>query len=105
MMSQLRNAAIAKEGRECVIVVVNKSWECDPIMGVLLSPVAAPLGSIGWPAKLDHPRRPADPPFCTVAPINQTGLIFDDLLNIVVTGMIAIIGVNVKRWPRKKAHF
>src|SRR5688500_10440701 len=46
-------------GRKRVLVVVNKWWECDPLMAVLLHNQARPaaeLGERGWPRELHHPR-------------------------------------------------
>src|SRR4051812_8115699 len=52
-----------------VLIVVNKWWECDPVMNVLLNPNARP-GELGWPLSLGHPRNrpnqkslPLDNPF------------------------------------------
>lgn len=45
-----------------VVVIVNKWWECDPVMNVLLHNKARPK-SLLWPTALNHPRaRPADLP-------------------------------------------
>lgn len=43
--------------RERVLVIVNKWWECDPILGVLLNDNARPP-DLGWPEELKfpHPR-------------------------------------------------
>ena len=38
-----------------VVVVVNKWWECDPVMNVLLHANAIPR-ELKWPATLNHPR-------------------------------------------------
>lgn len=42
-----------------VLIVVNKWWECDPVMSVLLNEKARPKGTLGWPlqGKLRHPRQ------------------------------------------------
>lgn len=40
-----------------VVVVANKSWECDPILNVLLSPYVRLGSDLGWPRFLNHPRR------------------------------------------------
>jgi hypothetical protein len=46
--------------RKRVVVVVNKWWECEPLMNVLLHAKARPTG-LGWPDVLNHPRpRPGD---------------------------------------------
>ena len=46
--------------RRRVVVVVNKWWECEPVMDVLLHAKSRPAG-LGWPDQLNHPRaRPAD---------------------------------------------
>jgi len=46
--------------RKRVIVVVNKWWECEPLMNALLHAKVRPAG-VGWPDVLNHPRpRPAD---------------------------------------------
>jgi hypothetical protein len=42
-----------------VLVVVNKWWECDPIVNVLLHDNARPP-ALGWPDPLNHPRRRPD---------------------------------------------
>lgn len=39
-----------------VLIIINKWWECDPIMGVLLHDNARPKDILGWPARLNHPR-------------------------------------------------
>jgi hypothetical protein len=45
-----------------VVVVVNKWWECDPVMNVLLHAKARP-GNLAWPTVLNHPHpRPTDLP-------------------------------------------
>lgn len=45
-----------------VLVIVNKWWECDPVMGVLLHDNARPKDILKWPQTLNHPRpRPATP--------------------------------------------
>jgi hypothetical protein len=49
--------------RKRVMIVVNKWWECDPVMNVLLHAKARPP-ELGWPDSLHHPRpRPADRAF------------------------------------------
>jgi hypothetical protein len=48
-----------------VLIVVNKWWECDPVVNVLLHEKSRPKGMLGWPlsSKLRHPRpRPAQEP-------------------------------------------
>ena len=48
-----------------VLVIVNKWWECDPVINALLHEKARPKGALGWPlpSKLRHPRpRPAQEP-------------------------------------------
>jgi hypothetical protein len=32
-----------------VLLVVNKWWECDPVMNVLLHDNARPANILGWP--------------------------------------------------------
>jgi hypothetical protein len=39
-----------------VIAVVNKWWECDPVLNVLLHDNARPAATLGWPNPLNHPR-------------------------------------------------
>jgi calcineurin-like phosphoesterase family protein len=39
-----------------IVVVVNKWWECDPLLSVLLNDLARPV-VLGWPVELNHPRR------------------------------------------------
>src|SRR5262249_29716552 len=39
-----------------IVVVVNKWWECDPLLSVLLNDLARPV-LLGWPVELNHPRR------------------------------------------------
>ena len=43
-----------------VIVVVNKWWECDPLVNVLLNDNARPASELGWPNPLNHPRQRPD---------------------------------------------
>ncbi len=43
-----------------VLVVANKWWECDPLMGVLLHDNARPAQALGWPKQLNHPRQRPD---------------------------------------------
>jgi hypothetical protein len=43
-----------------IITVVNKWWECDPIMFVLLNANAVPAG-FPWPSVLFHPHKRPDP--------------------------------------------
>jgi hypothetical protein len=43
-----------------VIVVVNKWWECDPVVNVLLNDNARPASALGWPNPLNHPRQRPD---------------------------------------------
>lgn len=46
--------------RRRVVIVVNKWWECEPVMNALLHARARPRG-LGWPDVLNQPRpRPAD---------------------------------------------
>src|ERR1043166_8359476 len=40
-----------------VVVVANKWWECDPLIGVLLHDEARPVNELGWPTTLRHPRQ------------------------------------------------
>jgi hypothetical protein len=40
-----------------VVVVVNKWWECDPVINVLLNDNARPASLLGWPNPLNHPRQ------------------------------------------------
>lgn len=49
-----------KVSRKRVLIVVNKWWECDPVMGVLLHDIARPAAELGWPSFLSHPRRRPD---------------------------------------------
>ena len=45
-----------------VVVIVNKWWECDPVMNVLLHDNARPKDVLKWPTMLNHPRqRPGTP--------------------------------------------
>jgi hypothetical protein len=44
-------------GTKRVVVVVNKWWECDPVINVLLHPDARPEQELDWPDILNHPRR------------------------------------------------
>jgi hypothetical protein len=43
-----------------VVVVVNKWWECDPVVNVLLNDNARPKTELGWPDPLHHPRKRPD---------------------------------------------
>lgn len=43
-----------------VVVVVNKWWECDPVINVLLNDNARPAAVLGWPKPLHHPRQRPD---------------------------------------------
>jgi hypothetical protein len=45
--------------RKRVVVVVNKWWECDPAMLVLLDPRTA-SSKLHWPARLNHPHQQPD---------------------------------------------
>jgi hypothetical protein len=40
-----------------VLVIVNKWWECDPVMNVFLHDNARPKDVLRWPTTLNHPRR------------------------------------------------
>jgi hypothetical protein len=40
-----------------VVVVVNKWYECNPVMDVLLHDSACPREALGWPTVLRHPHR------------------------------------------------
>lgn len=40
-----------------IVVVVNKWWECDPIMNLMLSDYIHPTFELGWPSFLNHPHR------------------------------------------------
>jgi len=42
-----------------VIVIVNKWWECEPVLAVFLNPNARPT-TLGWPDPLFHPRKYPD---------------------------------------------
>jgi hypothetical protein len=42
--------------RERVLIIVNKWWECDPILGALLNDNARPT-ELGWPDELKFPHR------------------------------------------------
>jgi hypothetical protein len=45
-----------------ILVIVNKWWECDPVMNVLLNDNARPAKILGWPSRLNYPHRlPAAP--------------------------------------------
>lgn len=43
-----------------VLVVVNKWWECEPVVGVLLNRYSKLSGSLGWPNFIDHPHKRPD---------------------------------------------
>ena len=43
-----------------VIVIVNKWWECDPLMSVLVNDNARPWPDLKWPQPLNHPRQRPD---------------------------------------------
>lgn len=43
------------DGRKRVVVVVNKWWECDPVMFVLTSDYVRPACNLGWPKLLQYP--------------------------------------------------
>src|SRR5262245_28518911 len=46
-----------------VVIIVNKWWECDPVVNVLLHDNARPKDFLKWPTSLNHPRqRPGTPP-------------------------------------------
>lgn len=47
--------------RKRVVAVVNKWWECDPILAVLLNDNARPAKALGWPRMNRHPRPRPDP--------------------------------------------
>jgi hypothetical protein len=38
-----------------VIIIINKGWECDPIISVLLNDYARPASELGWPDVLNYP--------------------------------------------------
>ncbi len=40
-----------------VLIVINKWWECDTILGALLHPDVQPNNSQIWPIVLNHPRK------------------------------------------------
>lgn len=42
---------------ETVLIIVNKWWECEPVMNVLLNDDASPAKALGWPTTLNHPHR------------------------------------------------
>lgn len=44
-----------------VLFVINKWWECDPVINVLLHDNARPQAKLGWPSQLNHPRRRPNP--------------------------------------------
>ncbi|MGA2605182.1 MAG: hypothetical protein ABSG14_13220 [Verrucomicrobiia bacterium] len=50
----------ATAARKRVLVIVNKWWECDPLMEVLLNDNARPASYLGWPTQLNHPRKRPD---------------------------------------------
>jgi hypothetical protein len=45
-----------------VVVVVNKWWECDPLMYVLTADAARPARALRWPSGPIVHQRPQDPP-------------------------------------------
>jgi hypothetical protein len=44
------------------LVIVNKWWECDPVMNVLLNDNARPAKVLGWPNPLNQPHRQPSAP-------------------------------------------
>ena len=42
-------------GKRRIIIVVNKWWECDPVMAVLTNDNVRPYKEIGWPEFLRYP--------------------------------------------------
>ena len=46
-------------GKRRVVVVVNKWWEFEPVMNVLLNDNARPAAELGWPTLLNFPARTA----------------------------------------------
>ncbi len=38
-----------------VIITINKWWECDPIISVLLNDYVRPASELGWPKLLNYP--------------------------------------------------
>lgn len=44
-----------------VLAVVNKAWECDPVLAALLGEAAPPLLRERWPTLLDWPRPRRNP--------------------------------------------
>jgi hypothetical protein len=44
-----------------VVVVINKWWECDPVMAVLFNDNLRPADKLGWPIELGHPHRRNNP--------------------------------------------
>ena len=44
----------SKTGLNRVLIVVNKWWECDPVMSALLNQNACPA-ELGWPQRLRYP--------------------------------------------------
>jgi len=45
-----------------IVIIVNKWWECDPVMNVLLNDNARPAKALGWPTTLNHPHRQPSAP-------------------------------------------
>ena len=50
----------ATAARKRVLVIVNKWYECDPVMAVLLNDNARPASYLGWPTQLNPPRKRPD---------------------------------------------
>jgi hypothetical protein len=66
-----------------VVVIVNKWWECDPIMYALLDP-RAHLVDLPWPTRLNHPReRPTPSALPPLDPSPQPRAVFTLAKNIV----------------------
>lgn len=40
-----------------VLIIVNKWWECEPLMAVLLNDAARPYEDLRWPFPLHHPHK------------------------------------------------
>ena len=58
----MRNPANRLHGARRVLVVVNKWWECDPVMWAMLSGYARPSPALPWPESLRYPAPRPDRP-------------------------------------------
>ncbi len=59
-----------------ILVIINKWWECDPIMNVLLHDEARPKNSIKWPRVLNYPHARPSSPLNAINPVPRA--IFSD---------------------------